>query len=247
MTDETKLQKPGVIEGQVNHDGRSRPFYLFDAPLDRTSLAEIFGGKSYPLPSIAREVSTIIDVGANVGAATVYFALYFQQARILAFEPSPDSYALLVLNTEGLPNVSTFNFGLSGENRRALLYLAPNSVTSSVQISPENTAESVPVELRVASEVLTEQNVAEIGILKLDTEGCEVPILRSLSGRIPQISQVFVEYHDEEDRLEIDRLLSPTHILWQGTVAIPHRGELCYVAKSQLPPDFRGKQIRKTP
>ena len=118
-------------------------------------------------------------------------------------------------------------------------------MTNSVHCSPENTSAAVEVQLRAAGAALAERGVEAVDILKLDTEGCEVPILRSLAGLLPSLGVVFVEYHDEEDRREIDRLLGGTHVLCQGRVLAPHRGEFCYLARSRLPPGFRGGQIRK--
>jgi len=43
----------------------------------------------------------IIDAGANIGAAAVYFALRMPSARIVAIEP-PDNFAVLERNTAGL-------------------------------------------------------------------------------------------------------------------------------------------------
>jgi len=254
MTPENRPERPlgpltgveGVAQVSVIHNGAPRSFYLFDTPLGRRVLEEVITGKSYPLLPHFGEVRTILDIGANVGAATLYFALNYPHARILAYEPAPLSYALLVQNIQGLPRVETFGFGLSDEDRRALLYMGQqDSVTNSVHSSPENTSAAVEVELRAAGAVLAEQGVEAVDILKLDTEGCEVPILRSLTSLLPSLGVVFVEYHDEDDRREIDRMLGGTHVLYQGRAIAPHRGEFCYLARSRLPPDFRGGQIRK--
>src|SRR5258708_3909008 len=43
-------------------------------------------------------VASIVDVGANVGAATLWFAAHAPAARLLAVEPSPDVYPRLVEN-----------------------------------------------------------------------------------------------------------------------------------------------------
>ena len=61
---------------------------------------------------------TIVDVGANIGASTLYFAGNYQQARILAFEPFLESYELLVRNVEGISRISTFNFGLFDRDKQ---------------------------------------------------------------------------------------------------------------------------------
>jgi hypothetical protein len=82
---------------------------------------------------------------------------------------------------------------------------------------------------------LAEAGVDSIDILKLDTEGCEVPILRSLASRLPRTGIIYVEFHSERDRMEIDRLVLPTHALFQGRIMKPYRGELCYVIRAILP------------
>ena len=46
---------------------------------------------------------------ANIGGASLYFALNYPQARVLAFEPAPQSYELLVRNTQGLKRLEAFN------------------------------------------------------------------------------------------------------------------------------------------
>jgi FkbM family methyltransferase len=254
MTSENRPELPpglppgveGVAQVTIMCNGEARPFYLFDTPLGRRVLEEVVTGKSYPLQPAFGEVRTILDIGANVGAATLYFAVNYPGARVLAYEPAPLSYALLARNIRGLPGVEAFNFGLADEDRRALLYLGQqDSVTNSVCSSPENTSAAVEVQLRAAGAVLAEQGVKAVDILKLDTEGCEVPILRSLAGLLPHVGVLFVEYHDEEDRREIDRLLGGTHVLCQGRILALHRGEFCYLARSRLPPGFRGDQIQK--
>ena len=126
-----------VAQVTVLCNGEPRPFYLFDTPLGRRVFEEVVTGKSYPLQPSFGEVRTILDVGANVGAAALYFALNYPHARVLAYEPAPSSYALLVRNTRGLPRVEAFNFGLADEDRRALLYAGrQDSVTNSVHSSP---------------------------------------------------------------------------------------------------------------
>src|ERR1700761_5069168 len=44
----------------------------------------------------------IIDAGANIGAASLYFAATFPRARIIAIEPVRENYDMLVRNTQGL-------------------------------------------------------------------------------------------------------------------------------------------------
>lgn len=45
----------------------------------------------------------IIDAAADIGAAAVFFAHEFPEARIVAFEPEPAKFQLLTANTVSLP------------------------------------------------------------------------------------------------------------------------------------------------
>src|SRR5271156_3378543 len=47
------------------------------------------------MPLRPEEGKTVLDIGANVGAAALYFARLFPNARIYAFEPAPDNFAVL--------------------------------------------------------------------------------------------------------------------------------------------------------
>lgn len=50
--------------------------------------------------------------GANIGIATVIFAIQFPRAQVVAVELSPDNYRVLRRNTAFLPNVRPINAGL---------------------------------------------------------------------------------------------------------------------------------------
>ena len=46
---------------------------------------------------------------------------------------------------------------------------------------------------------------------------------------------IYIEYHSEEDRLKIDRILCNTHLLYGGRILHPHSGELTYVHNDAFP------------
>jgi FkbM family methyltransferase len=143
---------------------------------------------------------------------------------------------LLRWNCQALPNVTIFPYGLADREANVLLYLGEqDSVANSVRSSAEATATYVPVDLRKASAVLTELGLETVDILKVDTEGCEVPILESLAAWLPRIGLIYLEYHSADDRISIDRMLVGSHLLCRGRITNPHRGDLCYVARERLP------------
>jgi FkbM family methyltransferase len=220
----------------VRSDGRELDCRCFATPLSRSLFAAIVGGKTYPRVPFVRDVRTILDVGANVGAASVYFALCYPDAAIHALEPAREPFALLAHNAGHFPNVRVHNVGLFREDRRAPLFLGEtDSVTASVGASEFNGAEAETIDLRGADAWLAEQRIDAVDVLKLDTEGCEVAILEAMGAALAATKVIYVEYHSEEDRLRIDALLHPSHILVAGQVIHLHRGEFTYVARAAFP------------
>src|SRR4051794_6387993 len=138
---------PGVVSLNLTLGAHSRPFCLFDTQLGNIVTREVFSGKSYPLMPLTGEVRTIVDIGANIGAATLYFALHYPQARIFSFEPAPNCYALLAQNIRGLSSIRSFPFGLSDRAQSVPLFLGQHDeVTNSIGHSSLNSTSSVMVE-----------------------------------------------------------------------------------------------------
>jgi FkbM family methyltransferase len=218
-------------------DGTTREIECFDNWLSRIASEGIVKGQSYVHLKFVADVRVVMDIGANVGAAAVYFSLLYPEARIFSFEPAAAPYELLRANTRDRDNVRTYNFGLFSSDRDDVqLYSgAVDSGTASVGSSNLTIAESETVRLRSVADWLTENSITRIDVLKIDTEGCEVPIMRAMRDLIPTIKVVYLEYHSEDDRREIDRLLEQSHALVGGRIAIVHRGELTYVAKDAFP------------
>ncbi len=96
--------------------------------------------------------------------------------------------------------------------------------------------ERIAIPLRDAFFVFQEMfQGRDIDILKLDTEGCELPILTRTRSFLEKTRIVYIEFHSEGDRRDIDDLLFGSHILWRAAISSPHRGFLTYVLRSALP------------
>jgi FkbM family methyltransferase len=209
----------------------AREFQCVDNCLSRVTCQAILDGKSYPRIPFVRDVRVVMDVGANVGAATVFFALCYPEATVFAFEPAGLSHHLLAANTSTYDNVHTHNFGLFSSDVETPLYRGKYETGMSSVTRSENTREEGEVvSLRSVGGWLAENSVSQVDVLKVDTEGCEVPILEAMSDLLPQTKVIYLEYHSDDDRKEFDRLLGETHLLAHGLM-MPHLGEVAYVAK----------------
>jgi FkbM family methyltransferase len=206
------------------------PFHYFEA--SEAHIAGILNGTTYPpIPEIGA-VQTILDIGGNVGAASVALAARYPGATVHAFEPGPEPRSLLASNVAAIGRVRVHPFGLHDHDGSVRLYKSRwDPMSASIESSAENTDSFDEIELRRASAVLEAVGIAGAEIVKIDTEGCELPIMRDLGSLVTAARVIYLEYHSEDDRLAIDQLLKGSHILSQALVRQPHRGDLCYVSR----------------
>lgn len=201
---------------------------LFSADVTKGILA----GDTYAIVPGLDDVRTILDVGANLGAASVLFACHYPDAIVHAFEPGPDTFDLFVKNTAPFPSVVPHNFGLFDETDKRPLYRGKSSPgEASIYPHPWVKDESDLVELRNVTTWTAEEKIERIDILKVDTEGCELPIFRGLADYLPDIQVIYMEFHSKDDWRELDAMLAPSHELMVGKVLFEN-GELVYLHRS---------------
>src|SRR5438876_9714131 len=90
-----------------------RPMQVADADSFLGAYKEIFFDRVYAFPS-ATPRPLIIDGGANIGLATLFFKRIYPQSRVIAFEADPSIFELLEQNVGSfhLPNVQLVNAAL---------------------------------------------------------------------------------------------------------------------------------------
>ena len=225
MVKTVKIQLPGDRQIQMEYP---------DSPLMEKVIREVFIGSEYPLiPFLNPAGAAVVDIGANIGCSTVLFATQYPAATVFALEPSADAFAFLARNVSALGNVRPIHVGAFDKDISAPFFPGQfASVTGS--LFPGGEASNVlteTVRLRRISTLLDELGIGRIALLKIDTEGAEVPILGDLLLRMGGIDAIYVEFHSEDDRHAIDRLLAPQFILSFARVNLAHRGICGYIAR----------------
>jgi len=220
-----------VLQLNAPHLGITIPFTYFQNSHEH--IVRILKGDTYPLVEGLGTVTSIVDIGANVGAATVMLALRYPDAVVHSFEPGPTPYELLSRNAAAIPRVQLHPYGLADSDRECKLYRSTwDPMSASVLSSAENTGDFDTIRLRKASQALREEAISSIDILKVDTEGCEVPVLADLAELAKAARVIYLEYHSDADRRRIDAMLEPSHVLAHAAARQPHRGDVCYVHRS---------------
>lgn len=150
-------------------------------------------GHSFFAHSLKRNC-VIVDLGANKGdfsrQATSQFA-----AHCISVEATPALAA--ELQRDGAMRV--MNCAISDSNEPITFYVsAEHSEKSS--IVPNVGGEHVcahTVEAKTLDDVIVENKLDQINLLKVDIEGAELPMIRSLSDKtLDKIDQITIEFHD---------------------------------------------------
>jgi FkbM family methyltransferase len=162
---------------------------------------EIFEKEIYRFASQS-QTPRIIDGGANIGLASIYFKLLFPQATVIAFEPDHDVCAVLKRNLKsfGFDDVEVREEALWSEETD-LSFVAEGA--DSGRLDDEPTSSSTVVKAVRARDLLTDQ----VDFLKLDIEGAEIEVLEDCSDVLGNVENIFVEYHSFARKpQEIDKL-----------------------------------------
>jgi FkbM family methyltransferase len=161
---------------------------------------EIFVDGCYDAPLEAP--GTIVDGGANTGMATLYFAIRWPGARILAFEPSSSGYALLVANVRANGvNAGLHQVALGQEDGTAELFLDTTRPAATMNsLWQAQLASGVSETVRVVR--LSDYLAGPVDLLKLDVEGSETMVMEELAqaGTLDQVRHVVLEHHARVDR-----------------------------------------------
>ena len=206
-------------------------FHHYDPSQLAFQLQEVFTERTYLQHGIeVQRGDVVFDVGANVGVASVFFALECGAGAVHSFEPVGPIYDLLCQNLSGLPNCIPHDYGLAGEARRASITYYPGAAAMSgiyadpatdravvrtallnAGMSDDRAAQELAgryrpqkltCDLRTLSDVFRELSVEGVDLLKIDVEKAEMDVLDGIREHDwPRIRQLVVEVHDERGRL----------------------------------------------
>jgi FkbM family methyltransferase len=125
-------------------------------------------------------VSVVFDVGANEGQSAKMYAEQFPEAIVYSFEPVATTFAKLVANTRDCEHVKAFQIGFGDEVAELDIWLSDKSVTNSLkcQTSANSSGRTERVRVTTLDTFVTERCVERIDLLKVDTEGFDLEVLR---------------------------------------------------------------------
>lgn len=163
---------------------------------DVFTLAEIFAHDVYrpalPLP----ERAFVVDAGANVGLASVWFRLQCPGATIVAFEPDADNARLARANLAPFPSCEVHEVALDRTAGRAHLHRGDHAAVHSL-VDDSAGKGSTEVATVTLADFLAGRPETRIDLLKLDVEGAELRVLEGAGDWVRRTGRVVGELHEE--------------------------------------------------
>jgi FkbM family methyltransferase len=125
---------------EVNKHDCRYPFRLRIPSSDIPVFKQIFIDHAYDF-RVETQPEVIVDAGANIGLASIYFANRYPYAKIIAVEPEQSNYELLEDNTAPYPNIIPVQAALWNTNEEINLVdpgLGKWGYMTALKESPEN-------------------------------------------------------------------------------------------------------------
>jgi FkbM family methyltransferase len=178
---------------------------FIDAASFLSAYTQIFEREIYTF-STEQPAPMILDCGANIGLAVMYWKRLFPEARIVAFEPDPGAFLALQSNCMrwSLGDVELVDAAVwteSGESE----FLSDGADAGRLLTPRAKDTGSGMVRTVRLRDYLT----SHVALLKLDVEGAETDVLRDCADRLDGVERLFVEWHSfVDDEQSLDELLS---------------------------------------
>jgi len=202
---------------------------------------DIFIGKEYRFTA-DNNSPFILDCGAHIGVSVLYFKKLYPKAKIIAFEPNPNIFELLKLNTKqnNLKDVKPVNAAVADRKGEIGFFVSKetkspwtwgNAGVKNKWYNPKDCKT-----IRVSAVKLSSYIKHEVDLLKLDIEGMEEMVLREIENKLYLVKEIITEFHGSS----VNKANSAERIF-----SIFDRNALSYTIK-QKGRIIKAEQIKKT-
>lgn len=175
--------------------GIRNPVHIRVRTTDPSTYEEILlrGVYDFDLPFSPR---TIVDAGANIGMASIYYTHRYPDAQIIAIEPEASNFDVLTRNVRLYPAITPIHMALWNKDGE-ISVREPNLSTGAFGkwgfVTIEGPGVKVPaITMRT---LMGEMRIRSIDLLKIDIEGSEIEVFGACDW-IQDIRCLVIELHD---------------------------------------------------
>lgn len=171
------------------------PFFVRLRTSDAEVYEEVIVGKEYDYPATFPP-RTIVDVGANCGMTSIFYANRYPDARVISVEAEASNYGALLRNTRAYPNIAPIQAALWNTDGQVEVFPPWPRWTGwgkwgfRVREGSGCRALTLPTLMR-------EVGIDTVDILKIDVEGAEREIF-SKCDWMDRVKLLAIELHDRD-------------------------------------------------
>lgn len=137
------------------------------------------------------KVALAVDVGANEGQTAELMARAFPSARIFSYEPVPDTFSVLQRRCGASPRITCTQAALGANSGTAAMIDGPTSGQNTLLVEAKPGKPTTVVPVTTLSLEAAEHGWDHIDLLKIDTEGFELEVLK---GAQPLLKAAAVQF-----------------------------------------------------
>ena len=197
-----KLFKKPYVRMRIKGIG---PVYIRPGESDLSAFSQVFVDESYDISRFTQHrllvtsyelilragCIPVIDAGANAGAASLWFARLFPEAKILAIEPNPGVIPVLKQNVALHPNIVIVEAVVGcGSGARSDRFDPRPGVGARSSRAEEGVA------VLTIADLLARFPRGKIFIAKIDIEGFEKDLFTANTAWVDEVACIFIELHD---------------------------------------------------
>jgi FkbM family methyltransferase len=195
------LSRPGIVNIAPRHltirlprsPRRSLEAILRPNGADHHTLADVFQRRLYAVD--ATDVRRVLDLGANIGLSTLFFASYFPDAEFACVEPSPDNCNVLrAVIARNQIRATVIEAAIGPEAGQIELHLSSDPTSFSLVPARASDRRVVVAQVTVP-DVLRQLGWVEVDLVKIDIEGYEQILFRRENAWLHRVKRIVGEAH----------------------------------------------------
>jgi len=165
--------------------------------------SSIFSRGDYSV-SINTDSPLIIDCGAHIGLATIYFKKKFPSSKITAIEANPETLSFLRKNIKAnkIKDVEVIWGALTKKTGILPLYVDPDNANpwswdDSIikDIWSDMPSRKTKKIVQVPAVHLSEIIASKVDLIKLDIEGAECEVIEEVESKLDLVNSIIIEVH----------------------------------------------------
>src|SRR6267142_5355934 len=162
-----------------------------------------------------RECDYVVDLGANIGLTSLYFANCYPGCRVVAVEPNPSTYDVLCANLSELVKAgrcTTLKAAIWG-SETVLIADQPKNPEHYSAFATRKTSGPVSFGDEISGmplkQIMAEAGLERIDLLKVDVEGAEVELFKGDLEWLRSVKCIAIEFHEgSKEAIGFDEIMA---------------------------------------